>query len=204
MHIEHIKQRLQNRPPGIIEVERASAVLIPLVERRDGLHLLFEERSNIIRQGGEVCFPGGRIDPGESACDTALRETEEELGLPRHRIELLGRFDTLHNYTDVTIHTCIGRLDEQALSDMVLRESEVESAFTVPVQYFLEHAPYVYHFDVVPDIREDFPYDMIVGAPEKYDWLTGRCNVPIWNYEGYTIWGLTARIIQWFLKTFFE
>jgi len=202
MNIENIKNTLKDRMPGIIEVKRASAVMIPLVEKEDGVYLLFEKRANGIRQGGEVCFPGGRIDEGETAVQTALRETEEELGLPESRIELLGAFDTLHNYTDVTIHTCIGRIEESALSEMNIQKEEVEQVFLVPIQFFRDHEPYVYAFDVVPDIREDFPYDMVVESPEKYNWLKGRCTVPIWNYDGHSIWGLTARIIIWFLKIF--
>lgn len=202
MNLNNIREALRERTPGIIEVERASSVLIPLVEKTDGLYMLFEKRANGIRQGGEVCFPGGRIDRGETPAQTALRETEEELGLPQSCIELLGAFDTLHNYTDVTIHTYIGRIEESALSQLNIQEDEVEQVFLVPVRFFMENPPYVYRFDVVPDIREDFPYDMVVDAPQKYDWLKGKCNVPIWNYEGFTIWGLTARMIVWFLKVF--
>jgi mutator protein MutT len=198
-----IKKKLEDHKPGIIEVDRASAVMIPLVETEDGLSLLFEKRANGIRQGGEVCFPGGRIDPGEKPEQTALREMEEELGLPPHRVALLGQFDTLHNYTGVTIHTFVGQIAQEDLSGIVLQESEVAQVFLVPLKFFLDHKPYIYDFQVLADIKEDFPYHM-VDSPHKYDWIKGRCNVPIWNYGEHSIWGLTARIVVHFLKTFCE
>ncbi len=203
MKVLELKEKLEGRKPGIIEVDRASAVMIPLVEKEEGLFLLFEKRANGIRQGGEVCFPGGRIDPGEKPEQAALREMEEELGLPAHRVTLLGQFDTLHNYTGVTIHTFVGQIEQSDLEHIVIQENEVEQIFLVPLQFFLDNKPYVYDFQVLADIKEDFPYDM-VDSPHKYDWIKGRCNVPIWNYGEFSIWGLTARIVVHFLKTFYE
>lgn len=203
MKVLELKEKLEGRKPGIIEVDRASAVMIPLVEKEEGLFLLFEKRANGIRQGGEVCFPGGRIDPGEKPEQAALREMEEELGLPPNRVTLLGQFDTLHNYTGVTIHTFVGQIEQSDLEHIVIQESEVEQIFLVPLQFFLDNKPYVYDFQVLADIKEDFPYDM-VDSPHKYDWIKGRCNVPIWNYGEFSIWGLTARIVVHFLKTFYE
>lgn len=203
MKVLELKEKLEGRKPGIIEVDRASAVMIPLVEKEEGLFLLFEKRANGIRQGGEVCFPGGRIDPGEKPEQAALREMEEELGLPAHRVTFLGQFDTLHNYTGVTIHTFVGQIEQSDLEHIVIQENEVEQIFLVPLQFFLDNKPYVYDFQVLADIKEDFPYDM-VDSPHKYDWIKGRCNVPIWNYGEFSIWGLTARIVVHFLKTFYE
>ena len=65
--------------PTLLEARHEYAVLCPLVERPDGLHLLFEVRSAGVSQSGETCFPGGQMEPGETPADCALRETEEEL-----------------------------------------------------------------------------------------------------------------------------
>lgn len=203
MNAWEIKEKLDGRKPGIIEVEQASAVMIPLVEKEDGLYLLFEKRANGIRQGGEVCFPGGRIDPGEKPERTVLREMEEELGLPPHRVTLLGQFDTLHNYTGVTIHTFIGQIAHSDLPNIEIQEDEVEQVFLVPVRFFLDNSPYIYDFNVLADIKDDFPYHM-VDSPHKYEWIKGRSNVPIWTYGEFSIWGLTARIVVHFLKTFYK
>ena len=72
--------------PTLLEARHEYAVLCPLVERPDGLHLLFEVRSAGVSQSGETCFPGGQMEPGETPADCALRETEEELSIPRAEI----------------------------------------------------------------------------------------------------------------------
>ena len=69
--------------PTLLEARHEYAVLCPLVERPNGLHLLFEVRSAGVSQSGETCFPGGQMEPGEAPADCALRETEEELSIPR-------------------------------------------------------------------------------------------------------------------------
>lgn len=76
--------------PTLLEARHEYAVLCPLVERPDGLHLLFEVRSAGVSQSGETCFPGGQMEPGETPADCALRETEEELSIPRAEIRLSG------------------------------------------------------------------------------------------------------------------
>ena len=65
--------------PTLLEARHEYAVLCPLVERPDGLHLLFEVRSAGVSQSGETCFPGGQMEPGETPADCALRETAEKL-----------------------------------------------------------------------------------------------------------------------------
>ena len=66
MDINGIKEKMAGRKPGVIGDRKEFAVLIPLLEREDGLHLLFEKRSGNIKQPGDTCFPGGRIEAGES------------------------------------------------------------------------------------------------------------------------------------------
>ena len=80
--------------PTLLEARHEYAVLCPLVERPDGLHLLFEVRSAGVSQSGETCFPGGQMEPGETPADCALRETEEELSIPRAEIRLLDIWRT--------------------------------------------------------------------------------------------------------------
>ena len=75
-----------NHVPTLLEARHEYAVLCPLVERPNGLHLLFEVRSAGVSQSGETCFPGGQMEPGETPADCALRETEEELFLAKHAV----------------------------------------------------------------------------------------------------------------------
>ena len=96
--LEHLRRRYADHVPGLLGARHSYAVLCPLVERPDGLHLLFEVRSAALhRQPGEVCFPGGRMEAGETPEQCALRETEEELAIPRQEVEVLGRPDFICN-----------------------------------------------------------------------------------------------------------
>ena len=71
-------------------------MLVPLVERAGEPHLLFEVRADTMRrQPGEVCFPGGRVEAGETAEQCVLRETEEELAIPPAAVELIAPLDYL-------------------------------------------------------------------------------------------------------------
>ena len=85
-----LRRHFGGHTPSLLGEKRRYAVLCPLVEREDGLHFLYEVRSRTLSQGGEVCFPGGRMEPGESPEECALRETEEELAIPAREITLLG------------------------------------------------------------------------------------------------------------------
>ena len=83
------------------EEMRAAAVLVPLIGRPDGLTVLFTRRTAQLRaHSGQISFPGGRAEPGDpSAEHTALREAEEEIGLPPARVEVLGQLAEYHTRT---------------------------------------------------------------------------------------------------------
>ena len=84
MTAEEFRTRWTGHVPKVQDVTGEYAVLVPLVERPEGLCLLYEVRADTLgRQPGEVCFPGGQLEPGEDAVSCALRETWEELGIPR-------------------------------------------------------------------------------------------------------------------------
>ena len=72
---EALRRRYAGRAPGLLGAERACAVLCPLVETPEGPSLLYEVRAASLRQGGEVCFPGGWMEAGEGPVQCALRET---------------------------------------------------------------------------------------------------------------------------------
>ena len=91
MTAEEFRARWTGHAPKVQDVTGEYAVLVPLVERPEGLCLLYEVRADTLgRQPGEVCFPGGRLEPGEDAVSCALRETWEELGIPRPAVEVVA------------------------------------------------------------------------------------------------------------------
>ena len=76
-------------------VKRKNAVLIPLVEKEGEWSILFEVRQTGIRQGGEICFPGGRIEEHETVEEAAVRETSEELLISPEKIEVIAPMHTM-------------------------------------------------------------------------------------------------------------
>ena len=192
---ERLRRRYEGHEPGLLGAARSYAVLCPLVEREDGLHLLFEVRAAQLRQGGEVCFPGGRMEAGESASDCALRETEEELSIPRREVTLLGTPDFICNPRGFLLRPVLGLVSPAGFAGLRPSPAEVAEAFTVPLAFFRETEPEVWRYELLPQVPEEFPYGP-VGVPRDYSWSRGQAEVPIWYYQGHAIWGMTARLVR--------
>ena len=194
MDINGIKEKMAGRKPGVIGDRKEFAVLIPLLEREDGLHLLFEKRSGNIKQPGDTCFPGGRIEAGESITECALRETAEEIGITD--VEVIGQFDSILEVNRITMHTVAGVVKEEALENARLNHDEVEEIFTVPLAFFNDARPISPTVRIIQDTA-DFPYEE-TGIQKDYKWRVGQQEIFIYHYEDRIIWGLTARIAKWF------
>ena len=158
--------------------------------------MLFEVRADTLeRQPGEVCFPGGRMEPGETPVQCALRETFEELSIPPEKIRLLGRLDFIAHRASFLMQPVLGLVDATALADMRPSPAEVDQVFFVPLSHLLEAEPIVYEYDLIPTPAESFPYELI-GIPRDYQWQLGHENVPVYPWQGRAIWGLTGRITR--------
>lgn len=191
--LEELRRRFGGHEPGLLGARRAYAVLCPLVEGPEGLSLLFEVRAAALRQGGEVCFPGGRMEPGETVEQAALRETEEELAIPRDQVALLGRGDFICNQAGFLLHPVVGTVSAAGLAALRPSPAEVAETFTVPLAFFRTQPPRVHAYTLEPAVPADFPYEM-VGVPRDYPWSRGRVEVPLWHWQDHVIWGMTARI----------
>ena len=194
MDINDIKEKMKGRTPGVIGDRKEFAVLIPLVEREDGLHLLFEKRSGNIKQPGDICFPGGRIEEGESITECALRETAEEIGITD--VEVIGQFDSILEVNRITMHTVVGKITEDSIKNARLNPDEVSDIFTVPLDFFASAEPMSHTVRIIQDTA-DFPYEE-TGIRKDYKWRVGHQEIFIYHYEDRIIWGLTARIARWF------
>ncbi len=191
-----LKRTLHTRIPGLMDAKRAYAVLVPLVEREGELCLLYEVRASTLRrQPGEVCFPGGRMEGGESPKECALRETWEELAIPSGCVKLLGQLDFIAHRANFIMWPVLGVVDSAALERMVPNPAEVEEIFFVPLAHLLETEPVVYEYELIPTPAENFPYELI-GIPKDYQWQHGSENVPVYPWQGRAIWGLTGRITR--------
>lgn len=193
--VDALRRRFDGHEPGLLGARHSFSVLCPLVEKSDGLHLLFEVRAAGIRQGGEVCFPGGRMEAGESLTDCALRETEEELAIPRQEITLLGTPDFICNQRGFLLHPVLGLVSPAGIAALHPAPAEVAEVFTAPLAFFRDNAPEVYRYDLIPRVPADFPYAAI-GISAPYPFHSGQVEIPVWHYQGHVIWGMTARIVQ--------
>lgn len=196
-------EQLKNRVPERIGAKNSQhfAVMIPLIKKEDGFHILFEVRSGKLEhQPGEICFPGGRREGKESALETAVRETEEELLLQRKNIRVYGELDYVLTGSNRRIDACLGELlDYQGQYS----EAEVASVFTVPLSFFQQQKPESYQNKMVIRLTDDFPFEKIPNG-KNYPWAKGNHEVLFYEYDDRIIWGLTAKILYYNLPLICE
>lgn len=196
MTLADFRARWAGHVPEIQDVKQEYAVLVPLVEGPEGLSLLFEVRaSTLAHQPGEVCFPGGKVEPGESPRDCALRETFEELAIPTGEVEVISPLDLLVQQGKFVMHPILGVVSPAGLAAMHPSPAEVDSTFLVPVEWLRTHPPEIYSYELKPQVGADFPYNRI-GFPNGYRWRSGESSVPVYPWPDRPIWGLTGRIVR--------
>ena len=156
------------------KVTRA-AVLIPLLLQPNGLSVLLTQRTTHLREhGGQISFPGGRMDPEDAGPnETALRESEEEIGLERERVEIIGQLPEYLTVSGYSVTPIIGLVKPQA--EYVLDEFEVADIFEVPLSFLMDPANH--------QVRV---WQSEQGSRRFY-------SMP---YEGRFIWGATAGMLR--------
>lgn len=196
MTIGDFERSFACRTPGVMDAAQHYAVLVPLIDWAGEVYLLFETRAQgLRRQPGEVCFPGGRMEPGETPVDCALRETWEELGIPAAAIRPIAPLDTLFHQSGFLLHPILAQVAAGSAMNLTVNLEEVANAFLVPVAFFRQNPPKIYAYALEPKADADFPYASI-GIPRGYDWKAGRVEVPIYHYKDHPIWGITGRIVR--------
>jgi 8-oxo-dGTP pyrophosphatase MutT (NUDIX family) len=189
------KEQFSIRRPGMIGEEkfRKYAVLIPLIRISGVTYLLFEKRSNELkRQPGEVCFPGGKLEAGETLKECAVRETVEELNILPRQIEVMGPGDIYLSPFNLMIHPFIGVISDY--QDTFSRD-EVDEIIKIPLDFFRSQEPERFVSKLISEPPEDFPYEWIPGGV-KYPWVKGTYDVLFYKYEDWVIWGMTAQILR--------
>ncbi len=196
MDINSLEKKIKCRVPKPMDSYRKYSVLIPLIEINGKWEIIYEMRSmNLKSQPGEISFPGGKVEEGESFRQAAIRETLEELLIDRENIKVLGELDYLVSYANFTIHCFLGLISGVSVDKINPNKDEVDHIFTVPLDFFLENQPEKYDLDLQTLESEEFPYSLIPNG-KKYNFKRGVHSVLFYKYEEYTIWGFTAKMTK--------
>lgn len=165
------------------EEPKPAAVLVPLVPRADGLNLLLTERQpHLRRHAGQIAFPGGRIDGTDSdAVAAALRETEEETGIPPSFVEPIGFLDTYLTSTNYRVVPVVAILRPGFVA--VPQEAEVKEVFEVPLAFLMDPAHHERH---------------------ARDWQGRTRHYYAMPWQGRYIWGATAGMIRNLYRLMYE
>lgn len=203
MHIEQVLQQWQNREPSIMGEGnfRKYGILLPFIYISGEPHIVFEVRSEHLRsQPGDVCFPGGSIDLADTDAQcSALRETEEELGIPKENISSVIPLDYIVSDAGRLIFPFVGIVDKS--TEILINPDEVSEYFTVPFEYFLNTEPKKYKVHLKVEPEENFPYELIYNG-EDYNWKTRGITELFYQYKDRVIWGLTAKILTHFIAMY--
>lgn len=167
------KRRILTAPTADrLSVKHSSVLLLLYFDNDDLYAILIKRPAHMKHHAGQIALPGGKIEEGETALETALRETWEEIGLNRDQIKILGSLSAL--YVEVSrfqIHPFVGWLDKKP--GFVINKNEVEKTISFPLKSMKNT------FDEV-----------------ELETFTGKLNVPCIWFEGEIIWGATAMILS--------
>lgn len=167
-----------------------SAVLFTIIPHADvPYELVLIHRTNRgSRHRGEMAFPGGKLDPNDKSLkDTALREAEEEIGVPRENVKLLGCLHDFPTMTRYIITPFLGIIHED--QKLVKEKREVQKIVKIPISFFTNKSNFK---EQVMDIEgKNFPVFYFNYEDQKSD-------------QRYTIWGATAYMIVTFLETIYD
>ena len=152
----------------------AAAVLVPLINRPQGVTVLFTQRTaHLHDHAGQISFPGGRVDEGDAdRIATALREAAEETGIPSHTVEVVGELPEYDIPSGFRVTPVVGWIEPPVA--LALDPFEVAEVFEVPLAFFLDPANHERRSDEINSRKRHY-YVM--------------------PYEGRNIWGATAGML---------
>lgn len=201
MELNAVLNKLKKHTPSILGSKMYSkyAVLLPLIKKDDGIHILFEVRAmSLRRQPGEICFPGGRIDREDvNEEQAAIRETSEELGIDAEEINEVYPLDFMISPFGMIVYPYVGLISNP--EKVKPNVTEVGEVFTIPLAYFFENEPKIHQVNFKVEPEDDFPFDLVVGG-ENYNWRTRKVDEYFYVFEKRVVWGLTARIVAHFIE----
>jgi len=155
------------RLPGRSGDPRPAAVLVPLVNRPDGLQVLLTQRSATLPDHpGQISFPGGRVEPDDATiAQAALREAREEIGLPAERVTILGELSTYETVSGYRVTPIVGWVEPPFV--ITADPVEVADVFEVPLAFLLDQANQQRHFRMQGEARRDY---WAIPFGDRYIW----------------------------------
>ncbi|SHF98760.1 8-oxo-dGTP pyrophosphatase MutT, NUDIX family [Microbulbifer donghaiensis] len=175
--ISHMRDQLQSQVPTGPDLYGHAAVLLALTDEADPEVILTKRSANLSTHSGEVSLPGGRWDDTDPSLEyTALREAEEEIGLPADQVRVLGPLWSRTTRWQVHVTPWVGVISPDA--ELTPNPGELDAIFRVPLSFFLAD----------PRIRTD---RVTIDKRAVY--------LPAYQYRGYEIWGFTAGVLTEFL-----
>jgi 8-oxo-dGTP pyrophosphatase MutT (NUDIX family) len=160
-----------------------SSVLVLLFPNEDGkIELTLTLRTSDINHGGQISFPGGGAEEGESVNETALREAHEEIGINAEDVTIIGRLSDLYvNHSNNRVTPVVGFMDERP--EFTLNPNEVEELFTVELDSLLK--------------KKNI-------TVEDWDLQANKYRVPYWDVHRVPLWGATAMMLRELLDLYKE
>ena len=160
---------------GAGRTQRIAAVLVTIVMEEGVPHIVLTKRSDDMpTHAGQVSFPGGKMEPDDATpLDAALREAEEEIGLPRHLVEPIGYLDGYQTVTSFRIVPCVGLVRKPVA--FVAELEEVAEIFTVPLAFLMDSQNH---------------------RLESREWRGAERFYYVMPYEDWYIWGATAGMLR--------
>ncbi len=162
-------------------------MLVALVDRPAGLHVLLTQRAAHLRaHGGQISFPGGRAEAGDAdAAATALREAEEEVGLARERVDVVGAMPPYTTITRFVVTPVVGVVAPPLA--LTLDRFEVDAAFEVPLAWLMDPAHHRRHRVAIGGVERQF-----LSMPWRGIAADGDAD----GEREFFIWGATAAMLR--------
>ncbi|MEX2476794.1 MAG: CoA pyrophosphatase [Gracilimonas sp.] len=161
---------------------RNSSVLVPLITWKEELEVILTLRTESINHGGQLSFPGGGEEGDESIIETALREAQEEIGLHKDGVHVVGKLTPLYvGHSDNMVTPVVAFLKEQ--QTFTPNPNEVDEIISIPISKLVEEQNL---------IEEDWD---LRGTPYR---------VPFWNIHRVPLWGATAMMMSELIELYKE